>query len=119
MLACRHADGQMHAHAAPRLQELTEITVTNILANPRAYRSMETVQALLILAVWPPTWVEMGIRDGRRLISIAVDMALDLRLHESSSEVLRMRGIGSDLLRADIDSMIVRAHVVGTFVHDS
>lgn len=57
------------------------------------YESLETVQGLIILSLWEPVCgvTQSGGRDGKMLISMAVSMATNMRLNESSTLAAGLR----------------------------
>jgi hypothetical protein len=114
LVACRHIDEQTCCEVAPRLQKLTENMITNVIFNPKASESIETIQALLILAVWPGSYIKGGARDGKLLITTAISMALDLKLQEASVKAIELRNPEIVSNKSDIGAMGVKAQVVSS-----
>ncbi|KAJ7084027.1 hypothetical protein B0H15DRAFT_911462 [Mycena belliarum] len=95
-IAARHLAPNARSAVAPRLQKLTEDVFLREIFNPQP--PLESIQALLVLAVWAPicgTGAEA--RDGRLLIASAVSMAMNLHLQNESRRAMS--------LRADKDAM--------------
>lgn len=92
-IASRHMEAGVRSVVAGRLQKLTEETVIKMIFNARFAESLESIQALLILALWAPICGsrEIGIGDGRLLVASAVSMAMNLRLNEASARVMALR----------------------------
>jgi hypothetical protein len=90
LIASRHLDSTFRPLLAPQLQKLTEDTVLQLLLNPRAYESMQSIQALLVLSLWMPVCglTDSTIWHGSLLIASAVDMAMAMKLNEASKEIL-------------------------------
>lgn len=93
LACCLTASRQVEllAHARAALQKLTEDTVIKMVFNPQVYESMESIQVLLILALWPPTHQGGNIKDGRMLIASAVSMAMNMGLSGSTKRLDDMR----------------------------
>ncbi len=86
-ISSRYLDIATRSNIAPRLQKLTEDTIARMIFNPARYESLETIQGLIILSLWSPICgiSQSGGRDGKMLISMAVSMAMNMRLNESSA----------------------------------
>ncbi|KAJ7500563.1 hypothetical protein B0H11DRAFT_1856040 [Mycena galericulata] len=91
-VAARHLEGPAGAEVRLRLQALARDSVTQMVFSPAAVDSLEAVQCLLISSLWGPFGVpEIQGRDAKSLISVAVRMALNLRLDHASAMVDKMR----------------------------
>ncbi len=66
------------------------------------FESMETIQALIILSLWQG--------DGKVLISMAVSMAVNMQLNESSKHVARLKVDGH--FGPELDEHMDRARLV-------
>ncbi|KAJ7628472.1 hypothetical protein FB45DRAFT_748384 [Roridomyces roridus] len=98
-VASRHLDSSSGGTLVKmQLQKLAEDSIAKMILNPRPSDSMETIQALLILSLWPPLGgaPEEEGRDGRLLIASAVSMAMNLRLNQASEKVFAMRKANED-----------------------
>ncbi|KAH8824943.1 hypothetical protein DL96DRAFT_1611340 [Flagelloscypha sp. PMI_526] len=86
-VASRHLDTAPRNHIAPQLRTLTDQIVQQIILDPTQFESIETCQALLIVALWTPLTGTgtSHTRDTRVLISTAVTLAMNIRLHHSSA----------------------------------
>ena len=92
-ISARYLDKDTRAHVAPRLQKLTEDTLARMISNPAMYESLETIHGLFILSAWSPICglSQSGICDGQVLINMAVKMAINLRINESSTLAIGLR----------------------------
>lgn len=66
-----------------------ENKVARMIFNPHNYESIETIQGLIILALWQG--------DGKVLISMAVSIAIAMNLDKASSKATRRRIDGAEL----------------------
>jgi hypothetical protein len=112
LVACRHLDEQTRTYLGPRLQKLVESAVANVIFSPQTLQCVEVVQALLILAIWPPGYKKGGIRDSKLLLSTAVNMARDLKLHEASTMVVDLQAAGLSGSQTEIDGLTAQAYIV-------
>ncbi len=101
-IASRYLDAATRFIIAPRLQNLTKDTIAEMVFNPSAFQCIETVQALIILALWSPICGFGTQGDGKMLISMAVTMAMNMRLNEASARAMKMRANTSPLIPMDI-----------------
>jgi hypothetical protein len=68
------------------------MSVAKVLFNLQDNENIQTIQALLILALWAPICglIKNGIGDGRVLITTAVSIATNMRLNEASLKVINL-----------------------------
>ncbi|KAF7366732.1 hypothetical protein MSAN_00931300 [Mycena sanguinolenta] len=95
-VASRHLPPTARATIAPRLHKLTEDVFVREIFNPQP--SLDSIKALLILALWTPicgTGAEP--RDGRLLITSAVSVAMNLHLQDASKRALSLRAAKEEL----------------------
>ncbi|KAF9048191.1 hypothetical protein BDZ89DRAFT_754424 [Hymenopellis radicata] len=90
-----------HISPSPRLVKLTEEKVARMVFNPLMFESIETIQALIILSLWQG--------DGKVLISMAVSIAVNMQLNESSKHVARLKAEGQ--LGPELDEHMDRARL--------
>ncbi|KAJ7684099.1 hypothetical protein DFH06DRAFT_970105 [Mycena polygramma] len=90
-VAARHLEGENEVRL--RLQALARQSVAQIMSDPAASGSIETVQSLLILSLWVPFGAapETEGWDPRSMISTAVHLAVNLGLNEASAVANEMR----------------------------
>ncbi|KAJ7592994.1 hypothetical protein C8J56DRAFT_930103 [Mycena floridula] len=93
-VASRYSDD--HSTVLPRLQKLTNETISKIIRDGPYQASLEAIQALLIVSLWPgPTsMAQSKIPNSQVLISAAVSMAIMLRLNIASTRVLKLKSSG-------------------------
>jgi hypothetical protein len=116
LVACRHLDLKTRSHVALRLQKLAETTITSVIFQPKASESVETVQALLILALWPPAYGHGGMRDGKLLITTAISMAIDLKMDKASVEFCRLKEKHADIDTDVLEAIAAKARVVSSLM---
>ncbi|THU95478.1 hypothetical protein K435DRAFT_839495 [Dendrothele bispora CBS 962.96] len=98
-IASRHLRPSVRSVVAPKLEAAAEDAVSEILFHPVLSESIESIQSLLILALWAPICGGSGSnrRDGHLLLVSAISMAKNIRLDEaperlSALEYLRSLG---------------------------
>ncbi|KAF9044583.1 hypothetical protein BDZ89DRAFT_1127982 [Hymenopellis radicata] len=101
-IASRYLDSSTRFIIAPRLQNLTRDKIAEMAFNPAGSQSLDTVQALIILALWAPICGFGAQGDGKMLIGMGVTMAMNMRLNEASSRAIKMRTGTSPLNPMDI-----------------
>lgn len=107
LVASRLLDPPTRASVAPRLRELAEKTVGRVLFNPAP--STDSIQAMIMLAMWAPVSARLAVaRDERLLIAAAASMAVNLRLDESIDHLLRMESATADEYPSVVDLEDVR-----------
>ncbi|KAK7036132.1 hypothetical protein R3P38DRAFT_3312009 [Favolaschia claudopus] len=87
-VAARHLEGAAGREVRLRLQALSRESITQLVFKPGASESVEAVQSLLILSLWPPFGSpESDVLewDSRALISAAVRMGVNLGLNEAAA----------------------------------
>ncbi|KAF9045965.1 hypothetical protein BDZ89DRAFT_1108794 [Hymenopellis radicata] len=67
-IASRYLDASTRFLIAPRLQNLIKDKIAEMVFNPSDFQSLETVQALIILALWSPICGFGAQGDGKMLI---------------------------------------------------
>ncbi|KAJ7598886.1 hypothetical protein C8J56DRAFT_176355 [Mycena floridula] len=97
IIACTIASRYIDEHSTmlSRLQKLTNETISRIIRDGPYQGSLEAIQALLIVSLWPgPTMAESKIPNSQVLISAAVSMAIMLGLHIASTRLLKVKSSG-------------------------
>ena len=91
-IAARHLDPPLRAVITPQLQKLTEERIVKMMLNLKESQSLEAIQSLLIVSLWTPICgYESKLKDVQSLLSTAVGMAMNMRLHEASERAIVMR----------------------------
>ncbi|KAF7981734.1 hypothetical protein HWV62_32341 [Athelia sp. TMB] len=96
----------------PRLRELTEKTVGQVLFNPAP--STDSILAMIVLALWMTVGAASAApRDERLIIAAAVSMAVNLRLNDAVAYLSRLKSATSDGTDAavDIEDVIDKARL--------
>ncbi|KZP31586.1 hypothetical protein FIBSPDRAFT_776291 [Athelia psychrophila] len=107
LVASRFLDPPTRASIAPRLRELAEKTAGRVLFDPAP--STDSIQAIILLAMWAPVGAGLtDARDERLLIAAAVGMAVNLRLDEAIGHLLRMESATSAECPSVVDLEDVR-----------
>ncbi|KAJ6463943.1 hypothetical protein C8R45DRAFT_1024662 [Mycena sanguinolenta] len=95
-VASRHLPPAARSSVAPRLHKLTEDVFVREIFNPQP--SLDSIKALLILALWTPICGNGAEpRDGRLLITSAVSVAMNLHLQDASKRALSLRAVKEEL----------------------
>jgi hypothetical protein len=110
-------DGRTDPGVASRLRSRIKATIASTLFSPRSADCLETVQALLILAIWPllPQTTPL---DSQILVRAAVNMALDLKLNEASLKAEILSGLNSSSNDTEIKNLRSRARIVSEALYD-
>ncbi|KAJ7592950.1 hypothetical protein C8J56DRAFT_486269 [Mycena floridula] len=90
-VAARHLELQARSTILPRLQKLTDSTISRILFNGPSAGSLEAIQALLIVSLWPPIVTESTLPDSQVLLGAAVSMAMNQQISTASTKLLQMQ----------------------------
>ncbi|KAJ7184736.1 hypothetical protein C8R46DRAFT_1343754 [Mycena filopes] len=97
-VAARHLEGTSGREVRLRLQALAYESIARMIFSPSAVDSVEGVQCLLIIALWPPFGASATPAPAethgwtpRWLIAASVRMARTLRLDHASAVVLDLR----------------------------
>jgi hypothetical protein len=92
-VACRHLPPSAFAAAQPRLQRLAEHALLLRTFDPTAHASLDSIQALLILAMWSPAVGPLAaeVADGTLIAAGAVRMAMALRIDQASERAVTLR----------------------------
>lgn len=117
-VAARHLDPDPRALITPQLQRLAEANIMKNLINQKDSESIDAVQALMIMALWPTVCgYDSHLKDTQSLISTAVSMATHMQLNLASEKAISMRESfqkedGSPVKKEDIVDQMNRARLV-------
>lgn len=75
--------------------------------NPHMFESLETIQGLLILSLWQG--------DGKALIGMAANMAVNMRMTEASRLVVKLKQDGH--VGSELDEAMEYARLVRFILH--
>ncbi|THU81594.1 hypothetical protein K435DRAFT_873152 [Dendrothele bispora CBS 962.96] len=96
-IASRHLRPSVRSVVAPKLEATAEDAVSQILLHPVLSESLESIQSLLILALWAPICGGSGDnrRDGHLLLVSAISMAKNIRLDEAPDRLNALKDLKS------------------------
>ncbi|KAK7053056.1 hypothetical protein VNI00_004377 [Paramarasmius palmivorus] len=95
-IAARHLTQELRDAISPNLQLASDEAISKLIFRPRSSGSLETIQALLIIAFWAPiSGSTEETRDGHLLLASSISMALNLRLNECPDKLLEARRTSS------------------------
>ncbi|THU95480.1 hypothetical protein K435DRAFT_723703, partial [Dendrothele bispora CBS 962.96] len=96
-IASRHLRPSVRSVVAPKLEAAAEDAVSQILLHPVLSESLESIQSLLILALWAPICGGSGDnrRDGHLLLVSAISMAKNIRLDEAPDRLNALKDLRS------------------------
>ena len=102
-----------HESTVSRLQELAENALGKVVFEHTLH--LESLQAIMILAIWTPVGGKHHVaRDGRLLIIAAISAAVNLRIDEAAAYVSRAEsaalngGVPADIVGARNKARLVR-----------
>ncbi|KAI3610386.1 hypothetical protein WG66_006777 [Moniliophthora roreri] len=126
VVASRHhhnKNGDLRNMVINKLRTVAEEMITKILYNLQLFCSVETVKALFIMALWPqPSYGDEAVGKGdfspHYMITCAITMARNLRLHECVDKAFALRqsevahpGLGEGIDTAYFADMMDRARL--------